>query len=173
MSAGAAISQTAPEPRPKPGPAGQVAEQQTGLHQLAVALNNSGARSCAPMADRIAKFLFGFKPVAVIFGTADDQPDRGVISATLIPEEAGEDNVITHAEVQLAPDQATGCQGAYQVISFIPQSCAVAERTGFADAAFQAVGPRGAMIAGIGPEARVVTREALHGCLAIKSEVVR
>lgn len=165
-------AQPVPAPRPE-REGGSAAEPARANHELTEALLRAGATSCAPLAETIARFLFGDKPVTVIMANPAGAPDEGMVSAALMPKDPGTENVTTHAEVQLAPGGATGCQGAYQVISFVPQTCAAVEQTGFADAGFQEFGQRGAMVAVLGQGSRVITRDTLHGCISIKNEVVQ
>ena len=107
-------------PRQGTGGTGAASE----VHRLTAQLNALGAVSCMARAEQIARFLDQSN-----VGTAAVMPlgpypnQRQVVANLVIPQADGKDAL---AIITLAPNQANGCGGAYQLMTTEPGSCVAA-----------------------------------------------
>lgn len=142
-----------------------------GLTAFADGFVRMGALACASRVNQVSEFLAGdphSKSAGFIFPVP--QPaDRRMLSMSLGIDVPGVPT--TYIDASFAPNQASGCEAAYEAVTYWPQSCAAVVTKQF-PASQPAPDMGGLKMLVIGLRARVFLLPAGAGCVSIKKELV-
>ena len=123
-SSGCAVQSTTP---PDAEPEATTARR-TPLHPVAQALAKAGSPTCAPAADRIARFLIGdSQAVALLFPIQAN----GLISLSL--EIALKQGGTAYATLNLSPQPNAGCAASYEVVTHWTAACEQVAKIAYQD----------------------------------------
>lgn len=151
-------------------PVNQPANQSVnGITQAAV---KAGALSCTSRINQVANFLTAGSPgVGALMFMPPNNPDRQMISASM--EIPMKDASSAYASASFAPNQANGCGGMYETVSYWPQKCTELAGNNFGTLKIIGTLSKNITVLNAGESTKIFLMPAGSGCVAIKKEIVR
>jgi hypothetical protein len=139
-------------------------------HTLSQQFARVGAFGCAARAHQIASFLSPQNRDIALMQVPVSNPDRSLLSATLVVPMQGTQMAL--ASMALAPHQANGCGGLYQIVVYKPKGCVAALAEDYPAVKAQPLGETAILMGGIDRNSRVLAMPADKGCILMKQETV-
>ena len=149
-------------------PNNQNIPQQPKVHPLAENLSKIGAFSCAERANQMANFLSATGKSQLVLQTPADKPNQRLLMASLITPTA--ESNFSIANISLAPNQANGCGGSYQSVSYLFKSCKTAIEA--YPIKFQKIENTNVSIGLVSRGLWLTAMPADKGCIIIKQELI-
>jgi hypothetical protein len=149
----------------------QVPEQvRPKVHPLAESVTRIGGFACVERANQIAMFLDPEVKSQSLIQTPASNPNRHLLMSAMVIPLAG--NTYALGAVSLAPNQASGCDGSYHVVSYADMSCDKAREKNFPNVKFNKMNQLDVSIAVLSKNLWVITIPAGSGCLLLKEELI-
>ncbi len=130
-----------------------------------------GVLACAGRINQVANFLTGGNQGvgAFIFLPPTDQDQRLTSFSIEVPSTTG---ASSYASAGFAPNQANGCGGMYESLTYWPQGCAAVAAGAYGALKRGGILAKEIMVLDGGPMTRIFLMPAGTGCLSIKKEIV-
>ncbi len=144
---------------------------QTSVNSITQSMVKGGVLACTSRINQVANFLTGGnKGVgAFLFLPPTDQDQRLVSFSVEIPAATGP---VAYASASFAPNQANGCGGMYETVSYWPQGCSAVATGTYGSLKQNAVLAKDIMVLDGGSMTRIFLLPAGTGCVSIKKEIV-
>jgi hypothetical protein len=141
-------------------------------HRLAVKLAEMGDFSCASRANQVASFLSPGDGGFVFLPPMASPAGQRQIHSDLIVQVGPAHYAL--AGIELAPNQANGCEAVYHTVTYHPKTCDDVMRKNFPGVEFVSIAETGIQLGSIAGSAWAYTMTAgPSGCVAIKGERVQ
>lgn len=153
----------------------QQPQQPQSVHPFAKGVGDFGGTNCVARANQIATFLSNNTASDYVLQTPKANPNNSLLMASLIiPYGDIKDNKHAITSINLAPNQANGCEGSYHSVFYSSKLCAKAFSDNYPSVKFQPINKTNVQIGIINRGLWVVGMPAGDkGCVLIKEELVQ
>ncbi|PKN51104.1 MAG: hypothetical protein CVU55_13285 [Deltaproteobacteria bacterium HGW-Deltaproteobacteria-13] len=131
----------------------------------------AGALSCASRINQVANFLTaGSQNVGVLMFLTPNHPDKQLFSVSM---EIPLADASAYASASFAPNQANGCGGMYETVSYWPQKCTELAGNNFGTLKIIGTLSKDITVLNGGELTKIFLMPAGKGCVSIKKEMIR
>lgn len=164
----AALAAEAVKPAAAPSKPAQAANP--AVNPITEAAVKAGALSCTGRINQITNFLTANSQSGAFLFTSPSQPDQRIFSASL--EVQAKDGPTSYASMSVAPNQANGCGGLYETVTYWDKTPEELIKTQFPSLKRLGVIYKNIIMLDAG-NVKIFIMPAGKGCVSIKKEVLQ
>lgn len=157
---------------PKQPVAAQPAPTGSAVNSITQGAVKAGVLGCASRINQVSNFLTGGVPdFGAIMFAPQTEPDQQMFSVSM--ELPIKDSPTTYASASFAPNQAGGCGGMYESVTYWPQGCGEVASKNFGALKKVMTLSKSVSVLDGGASMKIFLMPAATGCISIKKELIR